>query len=306
MYVIEARKKKNPFFQGAVVLDSKKRETNEAYDGSTLPGIGQTYKLKYDINKGTFPVPVSPDILTTAAKKSGIVHSSGMYEGQLIDTVNPRNRFDPFYNEISIRINEGMLMLDENDPVSNIFIQAYMKGYDKRFAPRKLNDDRYPKEVIYLISQVGQEAQEEIAGFAQVEDLVNLMSAKTKQELFVVATILGIRVDFESVEVGTIKSQIYRKVERDSERDRDGKTALDRAIDILKQPSDQLTVKYLINMSLLNGRGKGIRKDPVNGEYVVGQERTGTKDLDALEKWLGRSENTGTLDMLIEEYSPKK
>lgn len=310
-WVIEARESANPFIKNADVLNSDKISTQEQYKGRSIPGAVKKIKPRYSAAKRSFPWPYEDMKVDDFVKKLGLTYDGGPLAGQPIQEARPFVRSDPFFEhkDMHITLNDDYAMLDDTKPKEKYFVDIFRGGLDDRFALKKIGDNRYPKGVRWLISKVGTENVEVQQSYTDVAALMKLLDAKDKSDLFVCAIVLGLQVKYEDTEPETLKGQIFQKIEIDRRRDTgrgvDGKTVLERAIEVLSRSTEDNKIDYLIQIALKEGRGKFLRKE-FGGTYFYKTTDTGAKNLDTLKNWLSRSDNEHILSELLEQFDPKK
>lgn len=312
LYVVKPRESASVFFKNAQVakkegISNELVDTGQKFNRGMAPKSTQVLKPRFTSHLGQFPIDITNDEL-----KGFINELQWQYpdnhprNGDIIQRANIKDANDPFFNHIELTLKEGFATLDPELPEHQLILKWIRHKGEPRFAEYKANENRWPKEVRYLIMQVGQEMEESVQVAGDEVKLYTALGKKSQKDLFIIATALGINVkdDQTKEQLVALISTKYKNSEKLG-REFNNRTFLQYALEMLETPKEDLNLKYIITKATRFGRGKILIKSNKTGTYILYDADTKARTNAELEAYLKRADNIDYLNRLREEFDSK-
>ena len=308
LYIVRPRESASVFFKNAKIFkkdaNGEFQDTGTVFGKATAPKASQVFKPRWTSHINQFPFDLDNKELNDFIKSLMVQYPSGhSRDGDIIDRANIRDSNDPFFNSIELKLVEGMATLDPNNKMDALVLRWLLNKYEPRFAEYRPGDNRYPKEVRYLVMQVGQEMKDSEIETNDEIKFYELLGKKSQNELYVIAIAMGLNVSEENTK-DQLKAVINTKYKNSQKlgREFDGKNFIQYANELLTTKAEDLQLKYVITRALKSGRGKSIVKSAKTNTYWVNDFDTKARTQNDLEAFLKKGENVDVLNHLRSLY----
>jgi hypothetical protein len=262
--ILTPKKGGNSVTKGAKLL-TKKGDTNEVlnmengkiagdYNGEELPGSVQGRRIRYSLSKRKFLIldefgkEISHEQIQEVVKGCYLTYEDGPKKGQIIETADPHNRKDPFFNhgQLSLLMKEGNGKLEDTDPKDRLLI--YGLNGSSEFSGSK--DKARSAAVRYIISDKEKEANILSKDRNRNIEAIKLFSALSDTKKISIARIMGLGVD-QTNDREIVDQAIYTAI-TGKRTNSEGILLQELFVRICSMPSEEFNLRNLIAQAKAN------------------------------------------------------
>lgn len=207
-----------------------------------FPGTIFSYRPSWSLRKNKFITPFNKEDLNNYVKRYKLTYESGKKKGDLITEADEYDPQDAFFNhrKLVAKSMSGQIKLDKDNP-RDMFLLSCMQE-DKDFG--QATDAYFPANVKYVIYDAASDEDAQNKKANDEIEAITVLSSLTYSRKVAIGEALGLHVD-EKTNPDSL-GKIFMSYFKDTTLDQNGKTSIERFLDLSKERNEDIEVKHLI------------------------------------------------------------
>lgn len=207
-----------------------------------FPGTIFSYRPSWSLRKNKFITPFNKEDLNNYVKRYKLTYESGKRKGDLITEADEYDPQDAFFNhrKLIVKSLSGQMKLDKDNP-RDMFLLACMQE-DRDFG--QATDSYFPANVKYVIYDAASDEDAQNKKANDEIEAITVLASLTHSRKVAIGEALGLHIDSKTNPDSLGK--IFMSYFKDTTLDQNGKTSIEKFLDLSKERNEDIEVKHLI------------------------------------------------------------
>ena len=220
------------------------------WNNQELPSTVQGRRVRWSLGKRRYLLidengkELSKEALEELVKSSYLTYEDGPDKGKLIQTADPLNGKDPFFNHSQLHtlLREGNGKLDKDVSAKDRLLGYGLRGADDIATAKESNTSG---RIRYVLSDKGEEVNTALEDMKKAQLASILLDKQTDSKRLTIAKIMGLGVN-NSSDRGTVDLALFNAIKSNTKKNSEGITLQQLFINICMMEAAEFNLRHLI------------------------------------------------------------